>query len=36
LATDHKAIAVAVLIASGEATWWIGVPIVGKQAATKN
>lgn len=35
LTIAQKAALVPVLIASGEATWWIGVAIVGKQAVTK-
>jgi hypothetical protein len=35
LSIAQKATIVPILIASGEATWWIGVAIVGKQAVTK-
>ena len=35
LSIAQKASLVPILIVSGEATWWIGVAIVGKQAVTK-
>lgn len=35
LTIAQKAMIVPVLVAAGEATWWIGVAIVGKQVVTK-
>lgn len=35
LSIAHKAVAIPILVATGEATWWIGVALVGKQVISK-